>query len=146
MAIQGTKGELRMVTKKPRVKPVKRARKDGAEELRRAADRVILRDSKRLAKLLGEKAIQGDLNSVKMLVGLAEKKKPEPETGKRHALFDFIKDMAAQPVWEWFDDSIPKTKEELAAEEERKRGHGRWVLKQRTGNRDEEDEDEGDED
>ena len=148
MAIQGKNGELRVVTKKPRAKPVKRARKIGVEQLRKEADNVLRRKSKKLAVLLGEKAMTGDLNTVKVLVGLAEKKKPEPERKpevgpvKERPLTAWIKRIANEPHWEWEDDDAKKTHEELKAEEladeahwqedmgrDAKERNGRWVLR-----------------
>jgi hypothetical protein len=57
---------------------------NGTELLRRAAHRRLVEDSEELAGVIAGKALDGDLASTKMLLGLAERKKPqaEPETGK----------------------------------------------------------------
>jgi hypothetical protein len=57
----------------------KAARKDGAEQLRWAADRRVGTNSNKLANLLLQKALEGDLASAKVLLSLAEGKKPIPE-------------------------------------------------------------------
>jgi hypothetical protein len=55
------------------------AGKDGAERLRWAADRRLGRNSEKLAAMLAGKALKGDLASTKVLLGLAEGKKPVAE-------------------------------------------------------------------
>ena len=66
-------------------KPARRraARKSGAEQLRCAADRRVGRNSAKLADLMTEKALKGDLAYTKALVGYAEGKKPEPVKKRR---------------------------------------------------------------
>ena len=74
------------------------AGKDGVERLRRAADRRVGRDSEKLAELLSEKALQGDLASAKVLVALADGKKPAP--AKQESAFkSLIANLAAEPDW-----------------------------------------------
>jgi hypothetical protein len=51
---------------------------DGAERLRRAADKKVGRNSAKLAEVLTKKALAGDLASARMLLALAEAKKPVP--------------------------------------------------------------------
>jgi hypothetical protein len=68
------------------------------ERLRRAADRRVGRDSEKLAELLSEKALQGDLASAKVLVALADGKKPAP--AKQESAFkSLIANLAAEPDW-----------------------------------------------
>ncbi len=49
---------------------------DGSEQLRQAADREVSRNSEKLAAALVKKALKGDLASTKVLVALADGKKP----------------------------------------------------------------------
>jgi len=76
------------------------ARKDGAELLRQAADRRLARNSEELADLLETKALAGDLASAKVLVGLAERKKPIPEPVKRWRGPSLAELWAAEPQWQ----------------------------------------------
>jgi hypothetical protein len=50
----------------------------GAERLKRAADRKLSRNSAKLAELLTKRALEGDVASAKLLLALAEAKKPGP--------------------------------------------------------------------
>jgi hypothetical protein len=75
-----------------------RAQVDGAEKLRQAADRRVGQHSKKIADLLVANALKGDLPSAKMLVALAEHKKPRPEP--RNPLWlRGIAQLAAEPEW-----------------------------------------------
>ena len=87
-------------TKKSTKKQTRRrtARKSGAERLRSAADRRVGQNSKELADLLLGKALAGELAYAKVLVGLADGKKPEPGPEKRHWL-SFIEQLATEPEW-----------------------------------------------
>ncbi len=78
-----TKGSAAAARKKRAKTPVRRETErertvpaDGAEELKRAADREVGQNSLELAEVLRKKAIKGDLASVKLLVTLAAQKKP----------------------------------------------------------------------
>jgi hypothetical protein len=85
-------------TKEPEGTSRRRAgRKDGAEELRQAADRQASLNADKLAGLLASKALEGDLASVKVLVSLADGKKPKEvkkRRGKSYALR-----LGAEPGW-----------------------------------------------
>lgn len=74
-------------------------RRDGAERLRLAADKRVGRNSEKLADLLTEKALAGDLASAKVLVGLAEGKKPQPEIKKKRRGPSLAEQLAAEPQW-----------------------------------------------
>ncbi len=78
----------------------KAGRKDGAERLRQEADRRVGRNSKQLADLLTEKALGGDLASAKVLVGLAERKKPRPEPVKKRRGPSEAELLAIEPEWQ----------------------------------------------
>jgi hypothetical protein len=77
----------------------KRTPKDGAERLRRAADKRVGRASEELADLLESKALEGNLNSLKVLVMLAERKRPRPEPVKKPRVPSYAQRLAAEPVW-----------------------------------------------
>jgi len=78
----------------------KKPRKDGAERLHQAADKRVGRISEKLAELLTNKAMAGDLASAKVLFGLAERKKPSPEPVKRRRGPGLAERWAAEPEWQ----------------------------------------------
>jgi hypothetical protein len=78
----------------------KGARKSGAERLRQLADKRVGRHSKELADLLTGKALAGDLANIRVLVGLAERKEPEPEPVKKKRWPTFAMELAADAPWE----------------------------------------------
>ncbi|MFZ1085759.1 MAG: hypothetical protein WAN35_12415 [Terracidiphilus sp.] len=78
----------------------KRAHKDGAERLRQAADKRVGRVSEKLADLLETKALAGNLNSLKVLVMLAERKRPRPEPVKKPRRPSLAQQLAAEPAWQ----------------------------------------------
>ncbi|HEY1903604.1 MAG TPA: hypothetical protein VGG56_14315 [Terracidiphilus sp.] len=84
---------------------VRAAQGDGAERLRQAADRRVGRNSAKLANLLTDKALAGDLASTKMLVALAEGKKPMKEVEKLGEVKKPVRSLAlrlaAEPRLEW---------------------------------------------
>jgi hypothetical protein len=78
--------------------------KDGAERLRQAADKRVGQNSEGLADLLTKKALGGDLASAKVLVGLAERKKPKPERKKTRRGPSLAQQLAAEPEWTGEED------------------------------------------
>ena len=60
----------------------------------------MARNSEELADLLETKALAGDLASAKVLVGLAERKKPIPEPVKRRRGPSLAELWAAEPQWQ----------------------------------------------
>jgi hypothetical protein len=74
--------------------------KNGAERLRREADKRVGRNSEKLADVLTAKALAGDLASAKVLVGLAAGKKPMPERKKAGPLRSLALALEAQPQWQ----------------------------------------------
>ena len=78
----------------------KTPRKDGAERLRQAADKRVGRISEKLADLLTDKALAGDLASTKVLFGLAERKKSSPEPVKKRRGPGLAERWAAEPEWQ----------------------------------------------
>jgi hypothetical protein len=65
--------------------PEKPVRGNGVERLKKAANMQVARKSSELAELLMNKALEGKLDSARLLVTLAEKKKPpEKPVKKRH--------------------------------------------------------------
>jgi hypothetical protein len=83
---------------------VETALEDGAERLRQAADRRVSRNSEKLADLLTNKALAGDLASAKALFGLAAGKKPIPEPVKKRRGPSYAQRLAAEPKWREAED------------------------------------------
>ena len=77
-----------------------RARKDGAERLRQAADRRVGRISEQLTEMLEKKALTGDLASARVLFGLAERKNPIPEPVKKRRGPSQADRWASEPQWQ----------------------------------------------
>ena len=92
----------RRTTKKRRRKRAveKTPSKDGAEQMRQAADKRVGRISEKMADLLSDKALAGDLASARVLFGLAERKKPIQELVKRRRGPGLAARLAAEPVWQ----------------------------------------------
>jgi hypothetical protein len=108
------KGQTKLRTVKAKVKtggtttnkPRKRASqenaasKDGAELLRQEADKQVGMNSEKLVKLLTTKALEGDLASTRVLVGLAERKKPQPQrAAKKRSGPSSAELLEAEPEW-----------------------------------------------
>lgn len=79
---------------------------DGAEQLKWAADRQVGRNSKKIADLLTVRAVTGDLPSIRVLVGLAERKKPRPEPVKKWVGPSLAERLAAEPEWEGGEEGL----------------------------------------
>jgi hypothetical protein len=78
----------------------KEANQDGAEQLRQEADKQVGLNSEKLADLLAQKALEGDLASTKMLLGLAENKKPRAKPGKKRRGPSLAEQLTAEPEWQ----------------------------------------------
>ena len=87
-------------TKNKARKPARRkaVHKSGAEQLRCAADKRVGRNSAKLADLMTEKALKGNLAYTKALVGFAEGKKPEPVKKRRGPTL--AERLEREPQWE----------------------------------------------
>jgi hypothetical protein len=70
-------------TTRKRVSPGERTCEDGTERLRCAANRVVGEKSEEIVGALSDKAVKGDLASVKALVEFAEGRKPQAEAKKK---------------------------------------------------------------
>jgi hypothetical protein len=89
----------------------KKGGKDGAEQLRKAADKSVGRNSAKLAKVLTDKALGGDLASAKVLIGFADRKKPVAKPNR--SLFgDQAAKWAAEPQWVWPEEEEGEFDEE----------------------------------
>jgi hypothetical protein len=75
-------------------------RKDGVQMLRKAADQRVGEKSEELADVVTGKALKGDLASVKVLVELADGKKPVPEPVKRRRGLTQAERWAMEPQWQ----------------------------------------------
>lgn len=81
-------------------KPEPRVSGSGVERLRQAAERRLARKSEELADLLLEKALEGKLEGARMLVALAEKKKPRAKRGEGPWKGKSVAEMLAEePEW-----------------------------------------------
>jgi hypothetical protein len=77
----------------------KKARKDGAEKLHLAADRRVGKHSEELADRLTEQALKGDVPSTRVLVALAERKKPVLAVVKKRLGPTMAQQLAMEPQW-----------------------------------------------
>jgi hypothetical protein len=78
--------------------------KDGAERLHQAADKRVGRISEKMANLLSNKALAGDLACARVLFGLAERKKPIQELVKKRRGPGLAARLAAEPEWQEEDE------------------------------------------
>jgi hypothetical protein len=74
------------------------ARRSGVERLRQAVDKRVGKNSEKLADVLTEKALGGSLAGTKVLVELAEGKKPEMKRKKR-GWISYVERLASEPEW-----------------------------------------------
>ena len=79
--------------------PEKPVRGSGVERLKKAADRQVARKSAELAELLMDKALEGKLESARLLVTLAEKKKPQDKPQKKRHGVKLIDLLESDPEW-----------------------------------------------
>ena len=91
-----TNGTTKNKTRRPAGR--RAPRKSGTEKLRQEADKRVGWNSKKLADLLTNEALKGDLAYTKALVGFAEGKKPEP-VKKRRGLTQAER-LAREPQWQ----------------------------------------------
>ena len=75
-------------------------RQDGVEKLKKAADKVLGRNSAKLANLLLDKAVEGKLEGARLLVKLAEGKKPPVRPKRTWDGKTFAEMLASEPEWE----------------------------------------------
>jgi hypothetical protein len=90
------------------------AREDGVERLGRAVDKRVRKNSEKLADLLMNKALGGDLASARVLVMIAGRKRPRPAPVKkvqwptlamRLAALPDCEEPAEEGVWEEEEDA-----------------------------------------
>jgi predicted nucleotidyltransferase len=98
---RGSATSIRARAEAKRIKELeKEANKDGLEQLRREADIRVGRNAAKLAELLTDSALKGDLNSTKTLVGWAEKKKPVAAVKKGKSFLERLtKNLKSQGEW-----------------------------------------------
>jgi len=104
-----------------------RKRGNGLERLQRAADRRLGRASETLADLLLEKAKEGKLESAKLLVTLAERRKerkPEEKKKKKREGPSWAELLASEPEWE---EEKPEIGDVWVGDGWRKQGTGEIV-------------------
>jgi hypothetical protein len=76
------------------------AETNGAERLKRAADRLLEQKCEELSGLICEKAEKGSLGHMKLLYTLAEKKKPREKPVKKPRRMTLAMRLAAEPEWD----------------------------------------------
>jgi hypothetical protein len=77
----------------------KAEREDGVEKLKKAADKVLGRNSAKLANLLLDKAVEGKLEGARLLVKLAEGKKPPVKPKRTWDGKTYAEMLASEPEW-----------------------------------------------
>ena len=77
----------------------RRSNKNGAELLKQAADRELVKIAEQVAVQLKEKALDGDVTSVKTLVGFSEERKLTEKPKRRRGL-TLAQQLASAPQWE----------------------------------------------
>jgi hypothetical protein len=73
---------------------------DGLELLREKADQRLARKSTKLAAVLEKKALAGDVPSAKLLMVLAERKRPRELPVKKPSAAAFVYKLETEPRWE----------------------------------------------
>ncbi len=73
-------------------------RGNGAARLKMAADQVVAENSEKLAKLLLKDALEGKMESARLLVTLSEKKEQMP--ARRRQRQSWADTLAAEPEWD----------------------------------------------
>ena len=91
-------GWLKMALRE-KARQQKLVRDNGVEKLKKAADRVLGRNSAKLAGLLLEKAMDGKLEGARLLVKLAESKKPPVKQKVTWDGKSFAEILASEPEW-----------------------------------------------
>jgi hypothetical protein len=79
--------------------PEKAVRGNGVERLKKAANRQVARKSEELAEVLMNKALEGRVESARLLVTLAEKKKPQEKPQKKSHGLKLIDLLESEPEW-----------------------------------------------
>ena len=98
-AVTGETGSSTHLRKRKRAAVVKKPRKGGTERFRRAVDRIMGRDSAGLVEMLFQKALKGDLATVKALVEFGEGKKPQAEPKKKRSGPTASQELAMEEEW-----------------------------------------------
>ena len=83
---------------KKKVAP-KRRRKAGAEKMRKAADKVIGQDSRKIAEALSENGKKGQLQSIKFLYELSEQDAQSDEQSGAQKMRSLAAELASAPEW-----------------------------------------------
>ncbi len=79
--------------------PEKPVRGSGVERLKKAANRQVARKSEELAEVLMDKALKGKMDSARLLVTLAEKKKPPEKPVKKRSGPTLLDLLESEPEW-----------------------------------------------
>jgi hypothetical protein len=85
--------------KKKKIKTTKSKARRGSEKLREAANKVIGRDSKKIAEALSENGKKGQLQSIKFMYDLSEKGAEEDEHEGARKIRSMALELANSPQW-----------------------------------------------
>ena len=102
--VTGEKGNSTHPMKRKRAEALKRPRNLGTERFRRAVDRMMGRMTGEIVGALSDKAVKGDLPTVKALVEFVEGQKVQPEPKKKErsgptAAQELIDDLRLHGEW-----------------------------------------------
>jgi hypothetical protein len=114
-------------TRSNAAEPEKRSRGNGLKRLQRAADRRLGRASETLADVLLKKAKEGRLESARLLVTLAERRKerkPQEKKKKKREGPSWAELLASEPEWE---EEKPEIGDVWVGDGWRKQGTGEIV-------------------
>lgn len=96
---KGEKG-ARMGAKAGGKERPRRPKKNGADSLKKAADRELVKITKKVVGQLREKALRGDLATVKTMVSYSEQVKLAEKPKGSERTLAFIEQLALEPQWE----------------------------------------------
>ena len=77
----------------------RRVNGNGADLLKKAADRELAKITKKVVNQLSEKALRGDLSTVKTMVSFSEQAKLAEKPKESERTLAFIRELASEPRW-----------------------------------------------
>jgi hypothetical protein len=102
--MRGLKPKIVTIQQKPKPKPKrsntkKASPKRGSEKMREAADKMMARDSKKLAKALSENGQNGQLSSIKFMYELSEEGAADAQHEGARKIRELALELASAPQW-----------------------------------------------
>lgn len=76
-----------------------RSKKNGADLLKKAADRELAKITRKVVNRLREKALNGDLSTVKTMVSFSEQVKTAEKPKESGRALAYIRELAMEPEW-----------------------------------------------